>query len=314
MSVGEANADGGGHPNDDAPAQGGARASRRLIAYGVAATVIVLAGIAAVVLLRDDPTTAETSANGVNIIPPTEATDISGVQVPGGSTINFSAGGQQWQLTQLGNDGSYRSDDQMETMWAATGAEAVDINGLGRVYVLCANGPGTTAPRQPRDATTAAVWLDDSLFLNLLARGDGAGATCGSGSLAASPLVAMVQSLRQANAVEWQNYVSTHDVQDLSETTTSKKSCISSGPSEVCAERDGGVQLTVTGLEPGSTFAYEVQIAGRPDTMTNELVVSAEGRLPGAISILSPLPMPVTINVSATASDGRPMSGPLLVR
>ncbi|MCD9625006.1 hypothetical protein [Rhabdothermincola salaria] len=286
---------------------------RRSIVFAVAAMVLVVGGIAAVVLTRDDASIPVTSGAGSYLVPPLDATDISGIQVPGGSTINFTVDGQPYQLTQLDFAGEQPSEEYLELR--AAGAEAIEVDGIGSVYVHCGHEPTIDDEPGPQgNAAATAVWLEGSLSVDLLVRGDDTGRLCAAPDIGSSPLVETIGALGRVDDPGWRAFVAANGIEDVSISAEPARSCLSAGEGEVCAERDGTVLLTASGLEPGSTFTYEVQLAGQLDSTTNELVVAADGNLPGALGVMSVIPLPVTITVSATSADGQPISGPLSVQ
>lgn len=95
----------------------------------------------------------------------------------------------------------------------------------------------------------------------------------------------------------------------------SARSCVTSGDAEVCAWRDATVRLSTDGLQPGSPFAYGVTVDDGTALMASpaDLTVGDDGRVPGAISLLSATGGRVTIDVTAVAADGSPMADRLVV-
>ena len=286
---------------------------RRAISLAVAAMVFVVGGIAAVVLTGDESTIPVTSGPGTYLVPPLDATDISGIQVPGGSTINFTVAGQPYQLTQIDGDavGNDLSDEELEAM-KGEGAHLIEVNGIGSVYVHCGRDLTIDGDPEPQaNPITAATWLEGPLSVDLLARGDDTERLCAAPDLNSSPLVETVRALRRVDDTGWHAYLAANGIEDVSTSLGPDRSCLSAGQGEVCAERDDAVLLTATGLEPGSTFTYKVQSVALPDQISDELIVTAAGDLPGLLGMMSAIPTPVTITVSATSADGETISGPL---
>jgi hypothetical protein len=297
----------------EAPTDGLLR-RRRPFVYATAAMVLLLAGLAAALVWgRDGSTTTGASGTPTYLIPPADATDVSGSQVEGGSTLDFTVDGQPFQLVQVGNAGNRTPESEMERTLESSGGEPVTVEGIGTVRVLCAAAAPSDDGGRPA-ATTAALWFDAPLQVHLSARGDTTGALCGDGDLASAPLVDMVRRLRDVGEPEWERYVREHAIEIAEDSAPSGQACIGAGQGSVCATRDGGLRITASGLAPGSPFTYEVRSADQPEPLTQELVVTSAGELPGAIAIFSAFGAPMTITVSAVSADGQPIDGPLEVR
>lgn len=93
------------------------------------------------------------------------------------------------------------------------------------------------------------------------------------------------------------------------------KQCISSGDSRVCAWRDGAVRLSTEGLEPGSAFQYVATTTGSdPIEGIPDLKVGEDGRVAGALGVMSVQGGEVTVDIAAVAEGGQPLTGQLVIR
>jgi len=94
----------------------------------------------------------------------------------------------------------------------------------------------------------------------------------------------------------------------------SEKRCVSSGDSRVCAWRDGTVQLSTEGLEPGSAFHYVATTRG-PDPIEGfpGLEVGDDGTVPGVLGVMSGPGGEVTLDITAVAAGGQPLTGRLVI-
>ena len=84
------------------------------------------------------------------------------------------------------------------------------------------------------------------------------------------------------------------------------KQCVSAGDAEVCAEPDGGgLVYTASGLKPGTDVTFVVPVIG-----SNEVAVSPSGGFDTRVGLLSASgSFSGTVDVTATAADGTPLSG-----
>jgi hypothetical protein len=270
--------------------------------------VLVVIGLGAVLLAQRDSSDTVASGGTFGLIPPADATDVTGAQVDGSAGITFAVDDWRYGLTQA--DG-FGSADQLEAMMGNSDAQATEVDGVGLVYVQCA-GEGSAVAGQQSGSTWAA-WLDGALFLILSVDGEDTGRACLPAPDGSTPLIETVRSLRPVGETQWQAYATANGFEDFTGPKASEEQCLSAGSGEVCAERSDSVAITASGLQPGSTFTYEAEGPGRPESSVQEVTVTGEGELPGAIGLISMIPTPVTITVSATSADGQPITGSLVV-
>ena len=92
------------------------------------------------------------------------------------------------------------------------------------------------------------------------------------------------------------------------------KQCVTAGVGKVCAWSDGGVRLSTEGLEPGSSFRFEVRGSESGSTVSSPtLTVGSNGKVDGALGSISVTHIRSVVQVFATAAGGASLEGSVTV-